>query len=198
MNTRARTALLLVIAVMVLLSKAPPAAALVYPNCPNPCTTRVSNLQAYNSGGVVTITGTLQFRNVNGTFKPLTDSKVTFCWWSTSLPATMPYCKPIVGTSGDVFSDSSSGQFYTSWVSALEPGQYYVNATYAGETWPSGDVYLPSTASTQLLVQLQLSLTLDNPTINVAQGSSKAVTVSVSATNSVNAHSSGRSPCTCI
>ena len=146
--------------------------------------TRISNLTATESGGLVAINGLVQFRDAAGSFLPLTGVKVTFSWWQTS-SSSATYI-------GEVYSSDSDGSFYYTWLDGLEPGQYYLNAAYAGgDSFPvNGTTYdfASSETNAQLLVPLELSINLDNPTLSVGQGDSATVTVKVTAENSNNAH----------
>ena len=143
-------------------------------------TTRVSSLTAAESGGVVTITGVMKYRNSSGTFLPLTGVRVDFYWWQSTGSST--------NYIGQTYSSDSDGNFYYTWVDGLEPGQYYVNATYTGGDTFNGYYLTASQWTTPLLISLSLNINLDNPTLSVAQGGSATVTVTVTATNSNNAH----------
>lgn len=146
--------------------------------------TRISNLTAIESSGLVTINGVMQFRDASGSFLPLTGVKVTFSWWQTAA-SSATYI-------GEVYSSDSDGSFYYTWLDGLEPGQYQLNAAYAGgDSFPvNGTTYdfASSETNTQLSVSLELSINLDNPTLSVGQGDSATVTVKVTAENSNNAY----------
>ena len=150
--------------------------------------TRIGNLTAASSADSVTVTGSTEYRDPNlGTFSPLTGVKVTLSWWQSSASSS--------SYMGEVYSDDSTGDFSYTWVGTLEPGLYYINAAYAGgdefQVPGSGNAtydFGATETNTQLLVPLQLSMSIDNPTLSIGQGDSATVIVTVTAQNSKNAY----------
>jgi hypothetical protein len=141
------------------------------------------------SGNTVAISGVTQYRDpYSGSFEILAGVKVVLSWWQSSASASTYM--------GETYSDDS-GDFSYTWVGALQPGIYYVNAQYNG-----GDAYevqngqvvndtyyfQSSSTNAQFIVPLHLSMILDNPTISIGQGDSATVTVTVTAQNSNNAY----------
>lgn len=165
------------------LSNARPAAA-------TDASTRIYNFTAYESGGVVSISGNVQYRDPSsGDFYPLNGTKVKFYWWTTD--------SSLLNYIGEVYSDdrtsSQPGSFYFTWLHGLEPGTYYVKGKYdGGDSFaiPGGTYTFKSCEeNTQLQIRLRLKIALDNPTASVAQGDSTSVTVTVAAVNSNGPHS---------
>jgi hypothetical protein len=151
--------------------------------------TRIYNFTAYESGGVVNISGVLQYHSATGLFLPLNATKVKFYWWTTDSVLT--------NYIGEVYSNdktaSDAGWFYFTWRHGLEPGKYYLRATYDGGdsyTAANGVVYtLQSCQSdTRFVIALRLKITLDTPTKSVMPRASASVTVTVEATNSNTPH----------
>jgi hypothetical protein len=141
--------------------------------------TRISNFTATESGGVVAISGTLQYRNLSGDFQPLNSSKVVF-YWNASGSALTNYI-------GEVYSNDKTsgdpGSFVYTWLHGLEPGEYYVKGVYGGDSW-GGYTFKACEENTAVLIRLRIKVAIDNPTVSIAQGDSLTVTVSVEAINS--------------
>ncbi|HUK27236.1 MAG TPA: hypothetical protein VLV31_02325, partial [Candidatus Acidoferrales bacterium] len=130
-------------------------------------TTRVSSLTASENGGVVVISGVMEYHdsaNSSAPFLPLTSVKVVFYWWQ-SVGSSINYI-------GQTYSSDSDGSFSYSWVDGLEPGRYFVNATYAGGDTFDGYYLTPSQWTTPLLISLSLSINIDNPTLSIDLGGS--------------------------
>ena len=143
----------------------------------------MSSLTASENGGVVVISGVMEYHdsaNSSAPFLPLTSVKVVFYWWQ-SVGSSINYI-------GQTYSSDSDGSFSYSWVDGLEPGRYFVNATYAGGDTFDGYYLTPSQWTTPLLISLSLSINIDNPTLSIDLGGSATVTVTVTAANSNNAH----------
>jgi hypothetical protein len=146
--------------------------------------TRIASFTASESAGIATISGVLQYRNpTSGDFYPLNSSKVKL-YWSAAGSALTTYV-------GEIYTDdktsSTPGAFTYFWQHGLEPGEYYVNGKYDGETW-AGYTYNACEENTQLMVRLRLKISVDSPTASVAQGDSVTVTVSVGTVNTNTAH----------
>jgi hypothetical protein len=146
--------------------------------------TRIASFTASESAGITTISGVLQYRNpTSGDFYPLNSSKVKFSW-SAAGSALTSYM-------GEIYTDdktsSTPGAFTYFWQHGLEPGEYYVQGTYDGETW-AGYIYSACKENTQLMVRLRLKISVDSPTASVAQGDSLIVTVSIGTVNTDVAH----------
>jgi hypothetical protein len=171
------TILLVTVLALAFLEKMPTAAAL-------DAGTRISNFQASESGGIATITGTLQYRNASGDFRPLNSSKVKLYWWVQG--------SAITNYVGEVYSNdktaSHPGAFVYQWVHQLEPGTYYVTGKFEGDSW-GGYTFDSCEENTQLAVRLRLRISLDNPTASIAQGDSLTVQVTVGAINTNAPHS---------
>ncbi len=145
--------------------------------------TRIGDFKATESGGIATVTGVLQHRDAAGDFRPLNSSKVKFYWWATGSALTTYL--------GEVYTNektsSQPGAFTFFWQHGLEPGEYYVKGKYEGETW-GGYTFKACEENTQLLIRLRLKISVDNPTVSVAQGESVTLTVSVGTINTNDPH----------
>ena len=142
--------------------------------------TRIFALTATENDGIMTISGVVQYQNSSGGFIPLNSVKVVFSLWQLSSSSTQLI--------GQVYSSASDGSFNYAWNDGLEPGRYYINATYPGGDVVNGYYLSSSQWTTQVLVPLQLNINLDNPTLSVGQSGSATVTITVTAANSGNAH----------
>jgi hypothetical protein len=146
--------------------------------------TRIASFTASESANLATISGVLQYRNLaSGDFYPLNSSRVKL-YWSADGSALTTYV-------GEIYTDdktsSTPGAFTYLWQHGLEPGKYYVQGEYDGDTW-GGNTYNACTENTQLMVRLRLKISVDSPTASVAQGDSVTVTVSVGTANTNTAH----------
>jgi len=151
--------------------------------------TRLANFQATEADGVATITGTLQYRrNATTDWLPINGSKVTLSWWTPS-SSLRTYIE-------DVYTEnqhsSQPGFFTFGWEHHLEPGDYYVEGKYAGmESWTIGGTSYTSgncTENTQLVIRLKLTISVDKPTVSVAQGDSVTTAISVDTVNTNDPH----------
>jgi hypothetical protein len=151
--------------------------------------TRIYNLTAHESGGVVNVSGVLQYHSVTGLFLPLNATRVKFYWWTTDSVLT--------NYIGEAYSNdktsSDAGWFYFTWRHGLEPGKYFLRGTYDGGdsyTAANGVAYTLQSCQSDVgfLIPLRLTITLDTPTKSVMPRGSASVTVTVEATNSNNPH----------
>ncbi|HMK82235.1 MAG TPA: hypothetical protein VK503_00810, partial [Candidatus Bathyarchaeia archaeon] len=175
------TILLVLVATTLVLSQTKPVLATLN------ATTRINMFTATESGGLVTITGVLQYVDSSGNYQPLINSKITFYWWNT---ATGNVESNYVG---EVYSNDKSasqpGGFAYNWQDGLEPGNYYLKGVYTanGASW-SGYTFQDCMDDTPFSVSLILQVSLNNPTISLTQGGSVSLTVSVGTLNSKNPH----------
>jgi hypothetical protein len=143
--------------------------------------TLIPDLTAVESLGMVEIKGTLQYERspINGTlhFSPLSRSAVNL-YWSTS--NSTPY------TLIDQEYTDDNGVFSLDWVHGLEPGHYFVEATYGGGS-VGNLTFIGCAAYKAFNIELRLAISVDKPTVSVdnsGQGGSATLAVTASAANS--------------
>jgi hypothetical protein len=136
--------------------------------------TLIPDLAAAESSGIVEVTGTLQYRTSPGNFSTLSRSAINV-YWATSNTTTYELID-------QVYTDDS-GVFVVDWQHGLEPGHYFVKATYGGDS-VGNSTFSACEAYKGFDIRLRLGISVDKPTVDVGQGESATVLVSAYAANS--------------